>query len=102
MRDASVLAAVGLVVALTGALLYLFLRTNLGMAMRATGDNVQMIRALGVNDGNMIVFGVAISNGFRGAVRSLAGAIPGVRGRGHGNRHGGVGAGQRHHRGSAG
>jgi putative ABC transport system permease protein len=64
VRDASVLAAVGLVVALTGTLLYLFLRTNLGMAMRATGDNVQMIRALGVNDANMIVFGVAISNGF--------------------------------------
>ena len=34
------------------------------MAMRATGDNVQMIRALGVNDANMIIFGVAISNGF--------------------------------------
>ena len=33
VRDASVLAAVGLVVTLTGALLYLFLRTNLGMAM---------------------------------------------------------------------
>jgi putative tryptophan/tyrosine transport system permease protein len=64
VRDASVLAAVGLVVALTGTLLYLFLRTNLGMAMRATGDNVQMIRSLGVNDANMIVFGVAISNGF--------------------------------------
>jgi putative tryptophan/tyrosine transport system permease protein len=64
VRDASVLAAVGLVVALTGTLLYLFLRTNLGMAMRATGDNVQMIRALGVNDANMIIFGVAISNGF--------------------------------------
>jgi putative tryptophan/tyrosine transport system permease protein len=64
VRDASVLAAVGLVVALTGTLLYLFLRTNLGMAMRATGDNVQMVRALGVNDANMILFGVAISNGF--------------------------------------
>ena len=64
VRDASVLAAVGLVVALTGTLLYLFLRTNLGMAMRATGDNVQMIRSLGVNDANMILFGVAISNGF--------------------------------------
>ena len=64
VRDASVLGAVALVVALTAALLYLFLRTNLGMAMRATGDNVQMIRALGVNDANMIVFGVAISNGF--------------------------------------
>jgi putative ABC transport system permease protein len=29
------------------------------MAMRATGDNVQMIRALGVNDANMIVWGLA-------------------------------------------
>ncbi len=64
VRDASVLVAVALVVALTGVLLYVFLRTNLGMAMRATGDNVQMIRALGVNDANMVVFGVAISNGF--------------------------------------
>jgi len=64
VRDASVLVAVALVVALTGVLLYLFLRTNLGMAMRATGDNVQMIRALGVNDAKMVVFGVAISNGF--------------------------------------
>jgi putative tryptophan/tyrosine transport system permease protein len=64
VRDASGLVAVALVVALTAALLYLFLRTNLGMAMRATGDNVQMIRALGVNDANMIIFGVAISNGF--------------------------------------
>jgi putative ABC transport system permease protein len=64
VRDASVLAAIVLAVVLTGALLYWFLRTNLGMAMRATGDNVQMVRALGVNDANMIVFGLAISNGF--------------------------------------
>jgi putative tryptophan/tyrosine transport system permease protein len=64
VRDASVLGAVALAVTLTGTLLYVFLRTNLGMAMRATGDNVQMIRALGVNDANMIIFGVALSNGF--------------------------------------
>jgi putative ABC transport system permease protein len=64
VRDASVFCAIALAVALTGTLLYLFLRTNLGMAMRATGDNVQMIRALGVNDATMIVFGLAISNGF--------------------------------------
>jgi len=64
VRDASVLGAIVLAVLLTGGLLYWFLRTNLGMAMRATGDNVQMIRALGVNDGRMIVFGLAISNGF--------------------------------------
>jgi putative ABC transport system permease protein len=64
VRDATVLGAIVLAVLLTGALLYWFLRTNLGIAMRATGDNVQMIRTLGVNDGNMIVFGIAISNGF--------------------------------------
>jgi putative ABC transport system permease protein len=64
VRDATVLGAIVSAVLLTGTLLYWFLRTNLGIAMRATGDNVQMIRALGVNDGNMIVFGIAISNGF--------------------------------------
>jgi putative ABC transport system permease protein len=64
VRDASVLCAIAFAVAFAGTLLYLFLRTNLGMAMRATGDNVQMIRALGVNDATMIVFGLAISNGF--------------------------------------
>ena len=71
VHDASVLGAVIAAVALTGSLLYWFFRTNLGMAMRATGDNVGMTRALGVNDANMIVFGLAISNGFV----ALAGAL---------------------------
>jgi putative tryptophan/tyrosine transport system permease protein len=71
VRDVSVLAAILLAITLTGVLLYWFLRTDLGMAMRATGDNVQMIRALGVNDANMIVFGVAISNG----LVALSGAL---------------------------
>ena len=71
VRDASVLCAIVLAVTLACTLLYLFLRTNLGMAMRATGDNVQMIRALGVNDSTMIVFGLAISNG----LVALSGAL---------------------------
>lgn len=71
VRDASVLCAIVLAVTLACILLYLFLRTNLGMAMRATGDNVQMIRALGVNDSTMIVFGLAISNG----LVALSGAL---------------------------
>jgi putative ABC transport system permease protein len=71
VRDFSVLGAILFVVVLTSTLLYLFLRTNLGMAMRATGDNVQMIRALGVNDSTMIVFGLAISNG----LIALSGAL---------------------------
>jgi len=71
VRDASVLCAIVFAVTLACTLLYLFLRTNLGMAMRATGDNVQMIRALGVNDSTMIVFGLAISNG----LVALSGAL---------------------------
>ena len=71
VRDASVLCAIVFAVILACTVLYLFLRTNLGMAMRATGDNVQMIRALGVNDSTMIVFGLAISNG----LVALSGAL---------------------------
>ena len=71
VRDASGFCAIVFAVVLTSTLLYLFLRTNLGMAMRATGDNVQMIRALGVNDSTMIVFGLAISNG----LIALSGAL---------------------------
>ncbi|MBI3694684.1 MAG: ABC transporter permease [Acidobacteria bacterium] len=62
-RDASVLALAFAATVFTGCLLYAFFRTNLGTAMRATGDNDQMIRALGVNDGNMIILGLALSNG---------------------------------------
>jgi putative ABC transport system permease protein len=62
-RDLSLLLLSFVVTALTAAALYLFLRTDLGTAMRGTGDNAQMIRAVGVNDGNMLVFGLALSNG---------------------------------------
>ncbi len=63
VRDAAVLFFSLLVIALVSWILYLFFRTHLGTAMRATGDNPQMIRALGVNTGNMIVAGLALSNG---------------------------------------
>jgi len=45
-------------------LLWWFFKTNIGTAMRATGDNDQMIRALGVNTKAMIIIGIALSNGF--------------------------------------
>ena len=70
-RDASILAAVFVAAIVIAALLYLFFRTNLGTAMRATGDNEQMIRALGVDDRNMIVLGLALSNG----LIALSGAL---------------------------
>lgn len=69
--DASVLVLTFVAIVLAGVALFAFFQTNLGTAMRATGDNSQMIRALGVNDGNMIVLGLAVSNG----LVALAGAF---------------------------
>ena len=62
-RDASVLVVALAIAAIVGSLLYLFLRTNLGTAMQAAGDNAQMIRALGVNVEAMLVLGLALANG---------------------------------------
>ncbi len=42
----------------------MFLHTQIGFAMRATGDNEQMIRTLGVNTDHMTVMGLGISNAF--------------------------------------
>jgi len=69
--DASVLVLTFLAIVLAGLVLFAFFQTNLGTAMRATGDNSQMIRALGVNDENMIILGLAVSNG----LIALAGAF---------------------------
>lgn len=55
----------GLVIAaVICALLVWFFGTEIGMALRATGVNPQMIRAQGVNTNTMIVLGLLISNGF--------------------------------------
>jgi len=70
-RDAAVLLFAFAVVVVVGAGLYAFFRTDLGTAMRATGDNQQMIRALGVDVGNMTILGLAVSNG----LIALAGAL---------------------------
>lgn len=61
--DLMVLLGVFLLVVAMAIMLYLFFKTNLGTAMRATGNNDQMIRALGVNTRTMIVMGLALSNG---------------------------------------
>jgi putative ABC transport system permease protein len=69
--DLSVLGFTALLVALVVTGLYAFFRTDLGTAMRATGDNAQMVRALGTSDGRMITAGLALSN----ALVALAGAL---------------------------
>jgi putative tryptophan/tyrosine transport system permease protein len=63
LRDAGMLVMALIVVVAVAGCLYAFFRTNLGTAMQAAGDNPQMVRALGVNVENMIVLGLALSNG---------------------------------------
>lgn len=65
---------IGIIVALVViALLYWFFGTEIGSAMRATGNNEEMIRALGVNTKMTKLFGLMLSNGLVG----LAGALVG-------------------------
>ncbi|NMB41462.1 MAG: ABC transporter permease [Firmicutes bacterium] len=52
-------------------LLYYFLITETGQALRATGDNEIMMRSLGVNTGRMKIMGLGISN----ALVALCGAM---------------------------
>ncbi|ASA21070.1 ABC transporter permease [Paenibacillus donghaensis] len=59
------------VVLLLKLLMDLFLRTDLGLALRATGDNARMIRSFGVNTDNTTILGIALSNG----LVALSGAL---------------------------
>ncbi len=70
-RDAATLILSFAIIALMGGVLYTFFRTNLGTAMRAAGDNAQMIQALGANVGTMIIMGLALANG----LIALSGAL---------------------------
>lgn len=70
-RDASMLLAILLLIIVICLILYWFLRTDLGTAMRASGDNPHMICALGVSVDAATIFGLAISNGFIGLCGAL-------------------------------
>lgn len=51
------------VVVLLGLGLYWLLHTDLGLALRATGENEKMVRAQGIDDNAMRLFGLALANG---------------------------------------
>lgn len=63
--------AFGILVALVVLLLVWFMKTEIGLAMRATGSNPRMASANGINTKLMILLGMAISN----ALVALAGAL---------------------------
>ena len=47
-------------------LMYGFLKTRLGFALRATGDNEDMVRAAGISSDRMKLLGLSVSNGLVG------------------------------------
>ena len=63
----------GLVTILMGVLVLLFLRTRLGLSVRATGDNRDMVRASSINPTFTVTVGLCIAN----ALTALSGAMVG-------------------------
>jgi putative ABC transport system permease protein len=70
-RDAALILLAPFAIAAIALVVYLFFRTNLGTAMRATGDNPKMIRAMGADDGFMTIMGLALAN----TLIALAGSL---------------------------
>ena len=60
-----------IIVIFVAALLLFFLKSEMGLAMRAAGANKNMAQAQGINTGMMVMLGMAISNG----LVALAGAL---------------------------
>jgi putative ABC transport system permease protein len=70
-RLAYQLAVAGVLAVIIFFILNWFLRTEIGLALRATGDNEQMVRGAGVDTDKTTILGVSIANGliaFSGAV----------------------------------
>lgn len=71
MSDAAVFVVGLFVVSVAAVLLRLFLATNLGGAMRATGDNPTMMQSLGVPTGAVLTLGLALANALAGAAGAM-------------------------------
>lgn len=67
----NVLYVMPFVVIVVKLILDWFLHTDLGLSLRATGDNQRMIRSFGVNTDTTIIVGVSLSNG----LVALSGAL---------------------------
>ena len=65
------LIVAAVIVILIGVLVSLFLNTRLGLSIRATGDNPDMVRASSINTGFMITIGLCVAN----ALTALSGGL---------------------------
>ncbi len=74
MRGGSITVSIILALAIAVVVFFAlnwFLRTEIGLSLRATGDNEQMVRSLGGDTDKNVLLGCAVSNG----LVALAGAI---------------------------
>ena len=62
---------VALIVAIIAALLWWFLGTTLGMSIRATGDNAEMVKSSSINPTFTITVGLCLANSLTGLSGSL-------------------------------
>ena len=66
LQDQHKLIVAVLAVAAVAVLLGLFLKTRLGLAIRATGDNAAMVRSSSINPAVTTIIGLCVSNAFTG------------------------------------
>ena len=66
LQDQYKLIVAVLAVAAVAVLLGLFLKTRLGLAIRATGDNAAMVRSSSINPAVTTIIGLCVSNAFTG------------------------------------
>lgn len=60
------LIVVAIIVIFIGILVSVFLNTRMGLSIRATGDNPDMVRASSINTGLMITIGLCVANALTG------------------------------------
>ncbi|QSZ26955.1 ABC transporter permease [Aceticella autotrophica] len=65
------LVSFALVVVIVIVIINIFLQTGAGFALRATGDNQQMVRSIGINTNTTIILGLIIAN----ALVALSGSL---------------------------
>lgn len=85
-KNAANLIVCGIIALIVFGLLFLFLNTQLGMSLRATGDNEAMVRASSIDSDKMKILGLGTAN----ALVALSGAVY-AQYSGFGDANGGIG-----------
>ncbi|NLM06610.1 MAG: ABC transporter permease [Tissierellia bacterium] len=86
LKEYNIVIIAFLLLIIVKLILDLFLKTEAGLILRASGDNKRVVTSLGKNPGSVIIFGLALTNG----LAALSGAIL-VQAHGYFNVNSGIG-----------